>query len=123
MNSASRTPDKPLRIAFVLPGLYPYGTERVTLTVARRMVECGHTVDLVLFKKHIHCPQWIPDGLRLFVLDDEPDEATQNMPDYERLNARIESIAPGPRGYGRMRLARGGKWRALALSFSKKLQH
>jgi len=116
-------PDKPLHIAFVLTGLYPGGGERSTLTIARCMIERGHTVDLVLFKRHIHCPQWIPDGLRLFVLDDEPDEATQNMPDYERLNARIESIAPGPRGYGRMRLVRDLKWRILALSFSKKLQH
>jgi len=116
-------PDKSLRIAFVLTGLYSGGGERSTLTLARCLIERGHAVDLVLFKKHIHCPQWIPDGLRLFVLDDEPDEATQNMPDYERLNARIESIAPGLRSRGRMRLAKACKWHILALSFSKKLRH
>ena len=116
-------PDKPLHIAFVLSGLYRYGAERVTMTIAHGLLDRGHIVDLILFKKHIHCPQWIPDGLRLFVLDDEPDKSTKDAADYERLNARIESVAPGPRGYGRMRLARDMEWRILALSFSKKLRH
>jgi len=123
MNASKSSPNKPSHIAFVLSGLYRYGAERVTMTIAYGLLERGHTVDLVLFKKHIHCPQWMPDGLRLFILDDEPDEATKNMPDYERLNARIESIAPDLRGHGRLRLARGGKWHILALSFSKKIRH
>jgi len=122
MNSTTPTPDKPLHIAFVLPGLYRYGTERVTLTIVQRMIECGHIVDMVLFKKHIHCPQWIPDKLRLFVVDDEPDQATESAADYEQLSARIDSIVPCSRGYGRLRLTRDMKWRILALSFKKKLQ-
>lgn len=116
-------PDKPLHISFVLTGLYSGGGERSTLTLARRLIERGHIVDLVLLKKHLHCPQWIPDGLRLFVVDNEPDEATKNIPDYERSNARIDSISPCARGYGRLRLAKACKWRILALSFSKKLRH
>ena len=114
---------KQLHIAFVLPELYRYGSERVTLTVAQGMIERGHIVDLVLFDKHIHCPQWIPDGLRLFVADDEPGQATKDSPDYEHLNARIVSLVSSPRGYARMHLVRDMNWRVLALSFKKKLRH
>jgi len=123
MNSTTPTPGKSLHIAFVLTGLYSGGGERSTLTLARCMIERGHIVDLVLFKKHIHCAQWVPDGLRLFVVNDETDQATKDSPNYEHLNARIVSLVSSPRGYGRMRLAREMKWRILALSFKKKLRH
>lgn len=118
-----KVPNKPLHIAFVLTGLYSGGGERSTTTLARCLIERGHIVDLVLLKKHIHCPQWMPGGLRLFVMDDEPDQETKNAPDHGRLNARIVSLASSSRGHGRLRLARNMKWSILALSFKKKFQH
>jgi len=120
---ASKFSDKPLHIAFVLTGLYSGGGERSTLTLARCLIERDYTVDLVLLKKHIHCPQWMPGELRLFVMDDEPDQETKNDLNDEHMNARIVSLASCSRGYGRLSLMRDMKWRILTLSLKKKFQH
>ena len=51
----------PRRIAFVLPGLRAGGSERVVTFVADRLVERGHTVEIVSCESGEEAPYYTPD--------------------------------------------------------------
>lgn len=88
-----------MHIAFAINNFYSYGTERSTATIMRGLAERGHRIDFVLHSLHIHQPQWIPESVRLFVCNDNPDEQTLAHPDYANLRKRITFITPQKSGW------------------------
>ena len=111
----SNSSSKPLHIAFAIPSFASGGAGRVILTLARGLVERGHNVDLVLFNTSFHYPEEIPDDARLFVINDKPDEITENKPTYTDLRKRLIPVRPHSRRYGWFRLAGAMKWHPLIL--------
>ena len=61
-------PEKPLRIALVIPHLGGGGAERSVLRLARGLIERGHGVDILVFKKINTLEDEIPPQARQFIL-------------------------------------------------------
>ena len=66
--SEMNEPEKPLRIALVIPHLGGGGAERSLLKLARGLIERGYLVDLLLLKKLNTLEDEIPPEARRFVL-------------------------------------------------------
>ena len=83
----------------------------MVLTLARRLIERGHTVDLVLFKTVIHyCMDEIPDKARLFFMHDMPDQITKNNPAYTHLRAHMIPVGTYATSYWWRYVAKTIKW-------------
>ena len=61
-------PEKPLRIALVIPHLGGGGAERSVLKLARGLIERGHGVDILVFKKIDTLEDEFPPQARQFIL-------------------------------------------------------
>ena len=61
-------PEKPLRIALVIPHLGGGGAERSVLKLARGLIERGHGVDILVFKKINTLEDEFPPQARQFIL-------------------------------------------------------
>ena len=61
-------PEKPLRIALVIPHLGGGGAERSVLQLARGLIERGHAVDILVFKKIDTLEDEFPPQARQFIL-------------------------------------------------------
>ena len=61
-------PEKPLRIALVIPHLGGGGAERSVLKLARGLIERGHAVDILVFKKMDTYADEFPPQARQFIL-------------------------------------------------------
>ncbi len=59
----------PLRIALVLPSLYGGGAERMTLKLAKGLIDRGHSVDVLVFSKTGPLAHLVPSEARLFSLE------------------------------------------------------
>ena len=64
MTPATAAPDK-LRLGFILPSLAGGGAERVTLTLAKSLLERGHQVDLTLARFRGDYRADLPPGLQI----------------------------------------------------------
>ena len=64
-------PEEPLRIALAIPHLGGGGAERIVLRLARGLIECGHSVDILLFGKSNTLANEVPTEARRFVLEQE----------------------------------------------------
>ena len=63
-----KEPEKPLRIALVIPHLGGGGAERSVLKLARGLIERGHAVDILVFKKMDTYADEFPPQARQFIL-------------------------------------------------------
>ena len=61
-------PEKSLRIALAIPGLSGGGAERSVLRLARGLIEHGHAVDILVFKKINTLEDEIPPQAHQFIL-------------------------------------------------------
>ena len=64
-----KTPEKPLRIALVIPHLGGGGAERSVLRLARGLIERGYRVDILTFKKTDTLAEEVPAGARPLSLE------------------------------------------------------
>ena len=64
-----KEPEKPLRIALVVPHLTHGGADLVVLNLARGLTERGYRVDILLLKKLNTLEEQIPPKARWFVLE------------------------------------------------------
>ena len=78
--------EKPLRIALVIPHLGGGGAERSVLQLARGLIEHGHAVDILVFKKINTLADEFPPQARQFIL--KPGRAN-NFRDRIRLARRF----------------------------------
>ena len=62
-------PEKPLRIALVVPHLTHGGADLIVLNLARGLIERGYRVDILLLKELITLEEQIPPEARWFVLE------------------------------------------------------
>ncbi|RDD62241.1 glycosyltransferase [Ferruginivarius sediminum] len=69
MASALPRSDGPLRFAILLSPVGVYGRERLLLGVARRLLELGHTVDILLPAPREVLGDGLPEGARFVCLD------------------------------------------------------
>ena len=63
-----KEPEKPLRIALVIPHLGGGGAERSVLCLARGLIERGHAVDIIVFEKIDTLADEFPPQARQFIL-------------------------------------------------------
>ena len=66
-----KEPEKPLRITLAIPALSGGGAERTVLRLACGLIERGHGVDILVFKKINTLEDEIPPEARPFVLEQE----------------------------------------------------
>ena len=83
-----------MRICFTLPRLPIGGLERAITPLMRGLLQRGHQVDLFLQNMRIHRLIWMPQAVRLFVANDNPDAKTVAVPGYNELRNRVTFIKP-----------------------------
>ena len=101
------------RVALVLPDLSGGGAERSVLELATGLAVRGYAVDIVVFRNRVHYPTEVSANVRLFVVENRPDERTKQH--ASGLLQRFEQLDAVSRRSDCLRMARALKWDPLCL--------
>ena len=102
-----------LRVALILPDLSGGGTQRSVLNLASGLIDHNHTVDIVLFRAKIHYPEEVPNGLRLFAVDNNTDRRT--VTHASDALARLTRIRAPSKPFDWIRMANALNWDPFCL--------